>query len=198
MLDLWHIHLSFALVAFLLLPTGKLSLRTQCIVLAGLLLISYVPVDDLPLAIYMRTLAHDVSIVTLLGLGWVTLVRLGCVERLASPQRWQLIVLFGVMGLVLYPATLGMTPFDPYRLGYNPRAMIVVIGALALLMLYWRNGLAVAMLALATLGFSLELISSDNYWDYLLDPFVAMYCWGALFVGAVRLCLPRRANVLAD
>lgn len=198
MLDLWHIHLSVTLVAFLLLPTGKLSLRTQCVVLAGLLLVGYVPVDGLPLAIYLRTLAHDVSIVTILGLGWVTLVRLGCVERLASPQRWQIIVLFGVMGLLLYPATLGMTPFDPYRLGYNPREMIVVVGALALLMLYWRNGLAMAMLTLATLCFSLELISSDNYWDYLLDPFVAMYCWGALFVGAVRLCLPRRANVLAD
>lgn len=198
MFDYWHIHLSFTLLLFLLLPTRTLSLRMRGAVLAGLLVISYVRIDGLPLAIYLRTIAHDVSIVTLLGLGWVMLVRLGLVERLGRPLRWQLLVLFGGLSLILYPATLGLTSFDPYRLGYNPRPMIMAIGVLALLMLYLRNWLAVAMLTLATLGFSLELISSRNYWDYLLDPFVAMYCWGALIVGAIRLGQFRRRTALAE
>ena len=192
MFDLWYIHLSFALLTFLLLPVCRLSRRLQGVLLAGLLLVSYIPIQGLPLAVYLRTFTHELPIVALLGLGWAVLVRMGLVQRLPAAQRWQILILFGALGAFLFPATLGLTAFDPYRLGYNPRPMILVVGVLALLMLYWRNWLAVAMLTLATLAFSLELTSSDNYWDYLLDPFVAMYCWGALLVGAIRLGLPRR------
>ncbi|MNG41560.1 hypothetical protein D3C84_1308120 [compost metagenome] len=36
------------------------------------------------------------------------------------------------------------------------------------------------MLGVATLAFALELKPSENYWDYLLDPLIALYCWIAV------------------
>ena len=41
------------------------------------------------------------------------------------------VVLFTVLAALLYPATMGLTYFDPYRWGFNPRPMIVCIGLLA-------------------------------------------------------------------
>jgi hypothetical protein len=47
------------------------------------------------------------------------------------------------------------------------------------------------MLGFATLAFSLGLKPSPNYWDYLLDPFIALYCWGALLGYAIKLLVSR-------
>jgi hypothetical protein len=65
-------------------------------------------------------------------------------------------------------------------------------------MFYWRNALGVLMLGLATLAFSFDIKASDNYWDYLLDPFLALYCWGAILIGAGKLCFSRPKKALSD
>lgn len=111
--ELWHIHLCFALLAFLLLPLRGRSPIVQAVALIGTLLLGLLPVGDLPLAVYLRTLTHDVSVTTLMALLWVTLVRMNLVASLPRVQRWTLIILFGVLGLFLYPAALGVGPLDP-------------------------------------------------------------------------------------
>jgi hypothetical protein len=42
------------------------------------------------------------------------------------------------------------------------------------------------MLTLATLAFMVGLKPSDNYWDYLLDPFIVIFCLVAPVVTLVR------------
>lgn len=79
-----------------------------------------------------------------------------------------MLLLFGLLSLVLYPATLGLTLCRPVPLSFNPRPMIVLVAATALLMLWLRNTLAVWMLAMGTLSFALRLKASENYWDYLV------------------------------
>lgn len=190
---LWQAHLTFALLGALLLPLAGRPRRLQGGALAVSAAIGFAPVEGLPLAAYLRALVDDLSITTLIALGWATLVRLRLCAPLASPQRWQLLVAFALLALILYPATLGLTYTDPYRLGYNPRPLLVAIGLLALLMLHRRNRPGAVALTVATLAFALDLKPSDNYWDYLLDPFVALYCWGALLVAGARRWWPRRA-----
>ena len=161
---LWQAHLTFALL-------GALAL---------------------PLAAYLRALVDDLAVTTVIAMGWAIAVRMNVFAPLAAMHRWQLLVGFGLLALLLYPATLGLTYADPYRLGYSPRPLIVAIGLLALLMLHWRNRLGGLMLCAATLAFSLDLKPSDNYWDYLLDPFVAVYCWLALLLASGRRLWQRR------
>jgi hypothetical protein len=122
----------------------------------------------------------------------VGLCRLGVVQPLGRQQRVQLLLLFGGLSLLLYPATLGLTYVDPYRWGFNPRPMIVLVGAAALLMLWLRNALAVWMLAIGTLAFALRLKASENYWDYLVDPLLAGYC---VVAGLMQLKLWERARL---
>ena len=176
MVSMWQAHLSFVLLGFVLLSTFRFTARWRPWLLPVLVVVSVIPINELPLAAYVRSFTDDLAISTLVLLGWVALSRLGVVQPLARPHQVQMLLLFGLLSLVLYPATLGLTYFDPYRLGFNPRPMIVLVAVAALLMLWLRNALAVWMLVIGTLAFALRLKASENYWDYLVDPLLAGYC----------------------
>ncbi|MCT4501298.1 MULTISPECIES: hypothetical protein [Pseudomonas] len=176
MVLLWQAHLSFVLLGFVLLSTFRFTARWRPWLLPVLVVVSVIPINELPLAAYVRSFTDDLAISTLVLLGWVALSRLGVVQPLARPHQVQMLLLFGLLSLVLYPATLGLTYFDPYRLGFNPRPMIVLVAVAALLMLWLRNALAAWMLVIGTLAFALRLKASENYWDYLVDPLLAGYC----------------------
>lgn len=176
MMSLWQAHLSFVLLGFVLFSTFRFTAPWRPWLLPVWVVLSFIPVNELPLAAYVRSFTDDLAISTLVLLAWVGLCRLGLVQSLGRRHQLQLLVLFGGLSLVLYPATMGLTYFDPYRWGFNPRPMIVLVGALALLMLALRNRLAVWMLAVGTVAFALRLKASENYWDYLIDPLLMGYC----------------------
>ncbi|WP_277758072.1 hypothetical protein [Pseudomonas sp. A34-9] len=181
----WQAHLSFVLLGFVLLSTLGLTRRWRPWLLPLLALAGFVPVGELPLAAYVRSFTDDLAITTLVLLGWVSLLRLGVIEPLPTIKRVQVLVLFSVLAAILYPATMGLTYVDPYRWGFNPRPMLVLVGLTTLLLLWLRNGLGVAMLALGTLAFALRLKASENYWDYLIDPLLVGYC----LVAGAALCV---------
>ena len=185
MMMLWQAHLTFILLGFVLLGSLRCLQPWRPWLLPGLALVSFIPLNDLPLAAYVRSFTDDLAISTLVLLGGASLVRLGLVEPQAPRAHAQVLLLFGLLAALLYPATMGLTYFDPYRWGFNPRPMIVLVALLALGLLWLRNGLAVWMLALGTLAFALRLKASENYWDYLIDPLLVGYC---LVAGGV-LCL---------
>lgn len=176
MMSLWQAHLSFILLGFVLLGSLRLTAPWRPWLLPVLALVSFIPLNQLPLAAYVRSFTDDLAISTLVLLGWASLRHLGVIAPSPAKQRVQVLLLFIGLTLSLYPATLGLTYLDPYRWGYNPRPMIVLMGLAALVLLWQRNLLGVLMLAAGTLAFALRLKPSENYWDYLLDPLLAGYC----------------------
>ena len=190
MVSMWQAHLSFVLLGFVLLCALRFTAPWRPWLLPVLVAVSFIPINELPLAAYVRSFTDDLAISTLVLLAWVGLSRVGVVQPLNRHHHVQMLLLFGLLSLVLYPATLGLTYFDPYRWGFNPRPMIVLVGAAALLMLWLRNALAVWMLAVGTLAFALRLKASENYWDYLVDPLLAGYC---VVAGLMQLKLWERA-----
>lgn len=104
----------------------------------------------------------------------------------AQQSATTVLIIFAAMALVLYPATLGLTYLDPYRLGFSPRPMLIVVALLTIGLFYQRSYLAVVMLASATLAFIVGIKPSHNYWDYLVDPLLGLYCCVALLALAVR------------
>ncbi len=191
MMSLWQAHLSFILLGFVLLGSLRLTAPWRPWLLPVLALVSFIPLNQLPLAAYVRSFTDDLAISTLVLLGWVSLRRLGVIAPMQGKHRVQVLLLFIGLTLSLYPATLGLTYLDPYRWGYNPRPMIVLMGLAALLLLWQRNLLGVLMLAAGTLAFALRLKPSENYWDYLMDPLLAGYCLIA-GTGGLLLWLWRR------
>ncbi|KPH01428.1 hypothetical protein AEQ67_03955 [Pseudomonas sp. RIT-PI-q] len=201
MISLWQAHASFAMMIFLVLPSFGLNRAWRIALLIALLAASFIPLDGLSLAAYLRSHIDDLAITSLVFMVW------GCLRRLdilppAQHGQTSVLILFAAMALVLYPATLGLSDLDPYRLGFSPRPLLIFIALLTLGLFYLRNGLAVAMLAGATLAFIAGIKPSHNYWDYLVDPLLGLYCCLALLMLATRwlyrklitLCGPMRKN----
>jgi hypothetical protein len=185
MISLWQAHVSFAMIFFLLLPSFGLHRGWRFALLLALLAISFIPLGGLSLAVYLRSHIDDLAITSLVFMAW------GCLRRLsilppAQHDRTSVLILFAVMALVLYPATLGLSDLDPYRHGYSPRPLLLIVALLTLSLFYSRNYLAVVMLTSATLAFVAGIKPSHNYWDYLVDPLLGLYCCLALLILAAR------------
>jgi len=91
-------------------------------------------------------------------------------EMPARPS-FVLTALIAISGLLLYPATAGLTLFDPYALGFHGwsvpalMAMMAIAGwAFGARDVAWWIGLAAAL-------FLARAANSHNLWDYLIDPF---------------------------
>lgn len=189
--------LSLAALVFLLLPTARLPVRYRLLLLAGLLAATLIPLGTgLSLAHYLRGLTDELSMVTLLWLLACVGCTLGWLPRWSQAHAWQLWSIFALLGVVLYPAAMGVGMVDSYGWGYAPRMLIALIGLLTLGLLLLGNLLGVALLTLTSLGFMLGLKTSDNYWDYLLDPFVVLYSAGALVAQLVVGLLSLRRRLM--
>ncbi|MFT0630631.1 hypothetical protein ACMFY5_00655 [Pseudomonas sihuiensis] len=196
MTDFWLPHLAFTLLAFLIFARLTRTATQRGILLAGCLLLSLVPVQGISLALQLRTYIGDLSVASLVLLGWATLCRFG-LSHAGSRDRLASLALFTGLAVLLYPAALGLSYADPYQLGFEPRPMLLVLGLLCAVLILQRSWLGALALVLATLAFALRLGASENYWDYLIDPYLALYSLGALLSAAVRWLLARPTRKLA-
>jgi hypothetical protein len=200
MINLWQAHVSFAMIIFLVLPSFGLNRNWRIALLAALLAASFMPLEGLSLAAHMRSYIDDLAITSLVFMAWGCLRRLGFLPA-ARRDKAGVLIMFALLALVLYPATLGLTDLDPYRLGYNPRPMLIVFALLTLGLFYLRNSLAVVMLASATLAFIAGIKPSQNYWDYLIDPLLGLFCCVALltlFTHWTYGCFYRRRSAVRN
>jgi asparagine N-glycosylation enzyme membrane subunit Stt3 len=183
----WQAVLTFALVLFLLLPLGRLTAGYRLAVFLAAVLVALVPLSTgLTLAGLLRGLTDDLAMTSLVWLSVSALVKLNYLPRMPLAAKWPLWLCFALLGLVLYPAALGLGMVDTYRWGYSPRMLIIVIATLTVLLVLLRSVLGVLMLALATVAFVVDLKPSDNYWDYLLDPFIVIYSLVAPLAALLR------------
>lgn len=196
MTDFWLPHLAFTLLAFLILARLTRTATQRGILLAGCLLLSLVPVQGISLALQLRTYVGDLSVASLVLLGWTTLSRFGLAPASAR-DRLASLALFAGLAVLLYPAALGLSYADPYQLGFEPRPMLLVLGLLCAVLIIQGSWLGALALVLATLAFALRLGASENYWDYLIDPYLALYSLGALLSAGVRWLLARPTRKLA-
>lgn len=194
---LWQACVSFALLMFLVLSPLVRGRLLRVLLFACCLLAAFIPVNGLELAAYLRSFTDDLAMTTLIALSWLALLRLGITRPPEPNETTGAVIMIASMAVILYPATLGLTYLDPYRWGFNPRTMIVIAGALALVLLWTRQRLAALMLAGATLGFALRIKPSENYWDYLVDPVIALFCCASLAVSIVRYVIRRKQNTVA-
>jgi hypothetical protein len=123
---------------------------------------------ELPLAGYVRGVTGDLSVVTMLLL-WSSAL----LPAKQIPLGFKLTVL--VVAFAFYPLALGLGMADPYAWGYSSIALLVGVLILALVcgLAGWIKG--VWILAFAVLAWSMQWHESGNLWDYVLDPFLALW-----------------------
>lgn len=83
-------------------------------------------------------------------------------------------------GLVFYPLALGLGPYDPYALGYQPQLLLLALLLFAAWLARLRQDAWLLILGLGLAAYAAGLFG--NLWDALLDP---------LLVGAAAMALLR-------
>ncbi len=134
---------------------------------------------ELPLSAYVRGVTGDLSIVTILLL-WTSL--------LSASKSAPLVFKFALacIAIAFYPLALGLGMIDPYAWGYGsmPFFIVVLLFALVCGLANWNKG--VWIIAIAILAWAAHWHESANLWDYLLDPFLAIWALSALFGALYR------------
>ena len=73
MVSLWQAHLSFVLLGFVALCALRVTAPWRPWLLPVLVAVSFIPVNELPLAAYVRSFTDDLAISTLVLLAWLSL-----------------------------------------------------------------------------------------------------------------------------
>jgi MYXO-CTERM domain-containing protein len=178
--------------ATLLLPQAARPNRSRMAIMqAAVFTLALIPLGAMPIAAYVRGITGDLSITTLVLLG-CALSRPWCNCAAGTTQRQALLLLIALLALALYPMALGLGAFDPYRLGYGDPRLIAALLLIALLAWLRRFNLIALCIALAVLAWAAGWYESNNLWDYLLDPFAAIYALSTMTISAVQRFFPLR------
>lgn len=186
------IALGISAAALVLPGVRRLPQRVRLGLAYGAAIVSLIPFGTLPLAAYVRGGTGDLSITTQVLLVLAILRRLDLMPPVDAGRR-ELLLLVAVAAVGLYPMALGWGLFDPYRLGFGSPWLLAVL--LGLVVAAWRRQslLIVLTIALSVLAWSEGWAESSNLWDYLLDPFLAIYAFAALFRRAGGALAGRKA-----
>ena len=133
---LWaHLGTGLAVAALLLWRSRFRSLSPWFGGLVLLLLfgLTYLPVANIDLGGYVYAITGPLSLTSLLLLAGVAIRRLWGVDPLSRAERDMLLHGVAVIAICFYPLALGLTPFDPYALGFGDWGMQLVVCAAGLL-----------------------------------------------------------------
>jgi hypothetical protein len=140
-----------------------------------LVLCMLVPVNALTVAQWLRSVVGDLSVITFAVLLNILLKRLKNINIINELSLAVLLLGIALAGVVFYPLALGLGTLDPYRFGFAPVGMSLLLALLSAAS--WLRGLRdlAVVLLLPLLAFNLHLLESVNLWDYLLDPVLVIY-----------------------
>jgi hypothetical protein len=129
---------------------------------------------ELPLVAYVRGFTGDLSVVLTLLL-WSSLLP----SKKSTPIVFKLAL--AIIAICFYPFALGLGMIDPYVWGYGSAAFLVAVLVFALVcgLANWSKG--VWIIAIAIIAWAAHWHESANLWDYLLDPFLAIWAIFVLF-----------------
>lgn len=123
---------------------------------------------ELPLSAYVRGVTGELSIVTMLLL-WSSMLPVAQ----KTPLGFKVVV--ALIAIAFYPLALGLGMLDPYAWGYGSIGFLIatIFFAIACGLAGWTKG--VWILSIAIIAWTVHWHESANLWDYLLDPFLAVW-----------------------
>lgn len=155
----------------LTLPFTKiLSFKIRLFIFVLAFSLAWIPVNTLFVAGYMRGMAGDLSLSSMILIliyifRSLLKIKLSVFKNAKIPA---FIVLF--TGIFFYPLSMGVFQIDPYGMAYDPKILSLFLFVLALIGWHLDHYLIVACLCVGVAGYIFRILESDNLWDYILDP----------------------------
>lgn len=134
-----------------------------------------IPLWGLSLSGFVRGITGDLSITTLLLLAAALERSLSARVVIEDANRLLMLRAIAVAAVLFYPLALGFSAFDPYRLGYGNLWFMAGLLLLAAGSALRYSTFLALCIALAVAAWSAGWYESPNLWDYLLDPWLAIY-----------------------
>ena len=135
----------------------------------------FIPVYGLSITQWLRSVEGDLSVLSLVIFVNILAQRLFNFTLVEPASRNKLLLGVVLIGLVFYPLALGVSAFDPYRLGYSPVLMSVLLCLISVVAWYKSLPALAIILLLPLVAFNMHMLESTNLWDYLLDPILLIY-----------------------
>lgn len=173
--------ITLAIVALLMhLPRMQaMPLPRKAGLLAAATFVVSIPVWGVTLAGCVRGVTADLSIATLVLLALSLARSFFGFSLVEAGDRDAMLRAVAIVAAPFYPLALGLSMFDPYRPGYGDLwFMAALLGAAIWASLRYSTLLALC-LAFAVAAWSVGWYESTNLWDYLLDPWLAIYALAA-------------------
>ncbi len=173
--------ITLAILALLVrLPrVPTLPLRQRAGALGAAIIVLSIPVWGVSLAGFVRGITGDLSMPTLVLLTLALVRSLSGHALAGEANRHAMLKAIAIAAVLFYPFALGISMFDPYRLGYGSLWFMVPLLALAVWSSLRFSTLFALCIALAVAAWSAGWYESPNLWDYLLDPWLAIYAIAA-------------------
>ncbi|NOY16018.1 MAG: hypothetical protein GXP23_03605 [Gammaproteobacteria bacterium] len=138
-------------------------------VTAVLIVSLIVPVVDGNLWLWINGAVGELSIMSMILLAGFILRSLAGRGFLLPSTRRHLYFFILLTGALLFPATLGLTQFDPYVLGYGFEISLLLLSFSILYWIFKQRQLAMILWVVVAAG-EAGILFSQNTWDYLIDP----------------------------
>ena len=156
-------------------------------VAAALTLVSLIPLGGVGGFALLFSVLGPLSVATILGIGILLGLSLGVVPQAVRRDLLALAAVIAALGIVLYPAAIGLLPWDAYQLGFEGAALPAVLIVIALAAAAYGLLVIPLWIAVAAIAWQARLFASLNLWDYLIDPVAWLACLIILVRAAARL-----------
>lgn len=188
--------IALALAAVCWLTLGRVPfMKRLAAPAAGIVFVlTFLPFAELPLAGYVRGMIGDLSVTTLVLLGYAAGRRAAVFRPLDTSCGIGGLLLLVLAAGVLYPLALGAAFYDTYRWGYSEPGFLGLLLLVALAGIALRMPLVALSIGLAVLGWAAGWSESGNLWDYLLDPLLAICALCMLPHAVWRTCRSREVS----
>lgn len=190
------LHLAYAFIALIVFLSAWINLMLpkaangktaySLLVLLSSLIVLLLPVGGSPVFYYLRAYVGDLSITSFIFYGAYFIQKGFGRSIYQSVEVGYLQAVVVLLGLFLYPFALGLGQLDPYRLGYHPQGLFILLFFSAIY--FWHKAYYFLLFTVTgvIVGFISGLLESNNLWDYLLDVVLWLVCITSLLFSGIR------------
>jgi hypothetical protein len=195
----WLAERSGALLLIAALSTGVGTLFSRsraCWAIAAAMFVglSLLPIGGVSGLTFLYSAVGPLSLATIVNctvyIGWM----FGLIPALARHDVILMAAVVALLGLVLYPAAIGLLPWDPYRLGFHGASLPVALMVIAVVSGAANSIIVPLWIAASAAAWQSGVFLSKNLWDYTIDPLVWIVSLVLLAAAAVRPLIKHRSD----
>lgn len=139
---------------------------------------SLIQYNNLSIAHYLAGLFGNLSFTSIILL--CTFLYFRCTAKEIRPiirrDLFRISLIIGITAIIFYPSALGASSWDLYAEGYYPVILGPTMFAIFTLGVVRNWYYLSCIIAVVFAAYGIGIFESDNLWDYLMDPLLAIFC----------------------